>query len=230
MYFTSSHLQSQKGFTIMELIVGMTIFAISMTGILALLSTTIQNATYSRQEIIASNLLREQVELVKNIRNSNIRSFLPFDTVKNNQTITPGTYFVQNDFTSTGVKLNQNNLGWSDGIITEMPVSLSWVTLTTSNSGTLFHEAQLYFDDQWRYTHIHTSTGTEYASYMIIKPLEFQNGTNVLKVQKDNPNSTPSVPMPKINQWYILDARVIVKWNGEYYREYDLESVITDWK
>ncbi len=95
----------------MELIVGMTIFAISMTGILALLSTTIQNATYSRQEIIASNLLREQVELVKNIRNSNIRSFLPFDTVKNNQTITPGTYFVQNDFTSTGVKLNQNNLG-----------------------------------------------------------------------------------------------------------------------
>lgn len=85
----------------MELIVGMTIFSISMTGILALLSTTIQNATYSRQEIIASNLLREQLELVKNTRNSNIRNFIPFDTLDNSKTITGGTYIVENNFENT---------------------------------------------------------------------------------------------------------------------------------
>lgn len=65
---------------------------------------------------------------------------------------------------------------------------------------------------------------------MIVKPLGFQNGPNFLPVQKDDPNSTPSVPLPKINQGYILDARVIVKGNGEFYRTYDLESIITDWK
>lgn len=71
---------SRSGFTLIELIVGMTIFSIGMTAILALLSTTIDTATVSRQEIIVSNLLREQVELIKNVRNSNVRNFVPWDS------------------------------------------------------------------------------------------------------------------------------------------------------
>ena len=61
--------------------IGMLIFSIGLTGILALLHSTIQNSWSSRHEIQASNILREQVELVKNIRNSNVRSFLPFDRI-----------------------------------------------------------------------------------------------------------------------------------------------------
>ena len=38
----------------MELIVGMTIFAIGLTGILALLGNTITNSSYSRHEIVVA--------------------------------------------------------------------------------------------------------------------------------------------------------------------------------
>ena len=72
---------SRSGFTLIELIVGMTIFSVGMTAILALLSSTIDTSIVSRQEIIASNILREQIELIKNIRNSNVRSFVEWDIV-----------------------------------------------------------------------------------------------------------------------------------------------------
>jgi prepilin-type N-terminal cleavage/methylation domain-containing protein len=75
-----SPLSSKSGFTLVELIVGMTIFSVGMTAILALLHSTIDTSIASRQEIIASNLLREQIELIKNVRNSNVRSFVPWDT------------------------------------------------------------------------------------------------------------------------------------------------------
>ena len=72
-------LNRTSGFTLIEIIVGMMIFSIGMTGILALLHSTINNSLYSRHEIIVANLLREEIELVKNMRNSNVREFLPFD-------------------------------------------------------------------------------------------------------------------------------------------------------
>lgn len=66
----------------------MAIFGIGMTGILALLHTTIENSLYSRHEIVASDILREQIELVKNARNSNVRNFVPFDRLKNGESLT----------------------------------------------------------------------------------------------------------------------------------------------
>jgi prepilin-type N-terminal cleavage/methylation domain-containing protein len=75
-------LRNTSGFTLIELIVGMLIFSIGMTAILALLQSTINNSLYSRHEVVASNLLREQVELVKNVRNTNVRNFVPFDSAK----------------------------------------------------------------------------------------------------------------------------------------------------
>ena len=81
---------SRRGFTLIELIIGMAIFAIGMTGILALLYGTIENSFVSRHEIVASNLLREEIELVKNIRNTNVRSYVDWD--KNRVDTTPSSF------------------------------------------------------------------------------------------------------------------------------------------
>lgn len=69
---------NNRGFTLAELIVGMTIFAVGMTAILAMLQSAINNSLIAKNEIIAANILREQIELVKNTRNTNIRSFAPW--------------------------------------------------------------------------------------------------------------------------------------------------------
>lgn len=83
-------LRNNSGFTLVELLIGMTIFAIGMTGIYALLSSTMNHASYSRHEIVVANILREELELAKNTRDTNIRNFLPWDRIRldNNTTTT----------------------------------------------------------------------------------------------------------------------------------------------
>ena len=113
-----------SGFTLIELIVGMLIFSIGMTAILALLHSTIDNALYSRHEIIVANLLREEIELVKNIRNSNVRNVVPFDSIKligsPLTTLASGSYIIENNYSHTGYDLDPAN-----GSIENMPIILS---------------------------------------------------------------------------------------------------------
>lgn len=45
---------STSGFTLVELIIGMTIFSIGLTGVYALLQTTMSTVRYSRDEIVVS--------------------------------------------------------------------------------------------------------------------------------------------------------------------------------
>ncbi len=70
-----------SGFTLIELLVGMTVFAIGLTGVYALLQTTMSNVSYSRNEIVVSGLLREQIDLVMNMRDTNQRNYIPWDSV-----------------------------------------------------------------------------------------------------------------------------------------------------
>ncbi len=212
----SSFISNRKWFTLIELIVGMAIFSIGMTAILALLYSTIDNSLYSRHEIVAADILREQVELVKNIRNSNVRNFVPFDRVRLewavSSSFSSGTFIIENDFTSSKVTYDQN------GGITSSPVYMKDISaIFPTDIEARFNSAKLYLDSQGRFTHINTGTGTLYASYINIRPLEFENAWTITEIKKDGKN-----------QWYILDAHVIV--NSRGYREYDLKTIITDWK
>lgn len=219
MSFQISH--SRSWFTLVELIVGMTIFAIGLTGIYALFASTIGNATYSRHEIIVANLLREQMELIKNIRDTNVRNFLPWDTVFTEWTTSSrfnsGIYIVENDFSNPKIGID------SSGSITTSPVYLKDITAQFSadfSDANHFNQSALFLDNQERYSHTVSWSGTPYASYMIITPIQFiDRAGTVVKIENW------SSPKP---QWYTIDARVIVNSRG-IYREYDAKTMITDW-
>jgi prepilin-type N-terminal cleavage/methylation domain-containing protein len=85
-----SYHPTTRGFTLIEVIVGMTVFSIGLTAIFALLSTTMTSASYARHETVVAGLLREQMELVKNIRDTNLKNYIAWDTV-----------FVENNATSS---------------------------------------------------------------------------------------------------------------------------------
>lgn len=213
-------LHSRKGFTLVELLVGMTIFSVSMTAILALLHSTIDSAIQSRQEIVASNLLREQVELIKNVRNSNVRNYVSWDTIRTEWVasgfMTGGVYIVENDFSITDTLYDSSN-----GNLDFSPVYIKDITLWFPPANDLagrFNKTLLKLDDQNRYNHL-TGTGTSYASYLYLSPLVINNGGTLIE---------PKTILGK-NQGFIIDARVIVK-SRFGYREYDLKTVITDWK
>lgn len=83
----------------------MTIFAVAMTGILALLHSTISNSLISRHEIVAANLAREQVELIKNIRNTNVRNYTDWDRARidddGNAFLTGGVFIIENSYSNS---------------------------------------------------------------------------------------------------------------------------------
>ncbi len=61
----------QKWFTIVEVMVGILIFAFWLVGAYVLVQTALKVSLYSKQDIIATNLIREQLELIKNVRDTN---------------------------------------------------------------------------------------------------------------------------------------------------------------
>lgn len=197
----------------------MTIFAVAMTGILALLHSTISSSLVSRHEIIAANLAREQIELIRNARNTNIRNYTDWDRLRigddGSGFLTGWVFLIENDYTSSGTIYST-----SDGNITNSPIKISSLSFFPGDTlETKFNTSQLYLDSLGRYTHSDTGSGTLYASYMIVSPLKFEaSGTTI--EPKDGASGR--------NQWYIIDARVIVKSRG--YTEYDMKTIITDWK
>jgi prepilin-type N-terminal cleavage/methylation domain-containing protein len=206
---------STSGFTLIELIIGMTIFSIGLTGIYALLQTTISTVRYSRDEIIVSGLLREQIDLVMNMRDTNLRNYIPWDSVHveppGTQTLfASGIYMIENDFTTPTIVIDSTN-----GHINKSPIKLTKVDSFPTTDEAKWQKTQIHMDDKWRYIHSETiGTPTQYGSYIIITPL-IVDGAEVKKDWK--------------NQWWIIDARVLIKLNGSI-REYDTKSMITDWQ
>ncbi len=220
---------STSGFTLIELIVGMTIFSIGLAGIYALLQTTMSNVRYSQDEIIVSGLLREQIDLVNNIRDTNLRNYITWDSVlvstpsggSDSTIFTGATYTIENDFTATGITFDTLT---NNGTIARTPIRLTKIDTSTvfGTDSDKWKQTQLIFDEKWRYTHTGSSmswTGTQFASYIIISPLGYTGSAGVFTdIKKNNKN-----------QGWIIDARVLVRYNGGY-RQYDAKSMITDWQ
>lgn len=94
--------QSTQGFSIIELLIGMFIFAIGLMAIYGLLVSSLRLNDLSKDSIIATNLAREALEIVRHTRDSNYEHMylwnkLPGESVDN--TFKTGTYYtVENNW------------------------------------------------------------------------------------------------------------------------------------
>lgn len=218
---------SRSGFTLIELLVGMTIFSIAITSIFLLLESTMKSVRISRNEVIVSNLLREQLELVRNVRDANLAKGAAWNVARIDDgaetNFSSGTFLIENDFGANVTKFGNDSTGSFS--ILESPVKIKKANFSSDEIETKFQESQLCFDDYKRYIRCdsdahRTQSGTTFASYTNIFPMYFGSGatgTTTIADENDNP------------QGFILDARVIVR-DGNMYREYDAKTAITDWQ
>lgn len=204
------NINNKKAFSIIEILIGIFIFTLWMSWVYAIISSTIRVNDLNENYIIASNLAREQLELVRNIRDSNYAILKPFNLKNPNWTsfwVTDkfefwSKYKIENDYSNTSVfpiKVDKIINFW------EWKNELNWKMLSY----------KLCLDDKNRYTYdCLTSWNTKTDFYKYI-----------------------SIDKVKYNSWWldqVIDNSFLVKskviWYKKWYHEFEVKTIITDWK
>ena len=107
---------NKKAFSIIEILVWMFIFSLWILSVYALIMSSMNLNEYNKNYIIASNLAREQLELMRNIRDSNyvkiqrynqINPSIPYDSINQPDLFVIGnTYTIENDYSSTNFPIS----------------------------------------------------------------------------------------------------------------------------
>ena len=102
---------NKKAFSIIEILVWMFIFSLWILSVYALIMSSMNLNEYNKNYIIASNLAREQLELMRNIRDSNyvkiqrynqINPWVTYDPTDPPDTFIMGSsYLIENNYSSS---------------------------------------------------------------------------------------------------------------------------------
>lgn len=202
--------KNNKAFSIIEVLIGILIFSLWMSWIYAIISSTLRINDFNENYIIASNLAREQLELVRNIRDSNYTVLKPYNLKNPNWTSFLDTdkfeywkkYKIENDYSNTSL----------------FPIKVSnivdfWEWKSEINGK--MQDFKLCLDDQNRYTYNCTTVWnkkTDFFKYISIEKVQYSSWW-ILET---------------IDNSFLLKSKVI--WNKRWYHEFEVKSIITDWK
>lgn len=200
---------SKFWFTIVELMVGILIFTIWWLSAYLLVYSSLNSSRHSKNEIIAVNLARESIELIRNNRDNNWLQVLSWDKLDNagdaGNYLTWWYYIVDNDFSNTNsqikiIKLSSSFIEDNKYIINPKNIQV---------------KTQLCIDSLNRFSHNcgDWNKETKFYSYIRVEKLK-----------------------TKTNKWTIIDVdnayKIIAnvvnseKWFSNYY----ISTIITDWK
>ncbi|USN58121.1 MAG: hypothetical protein H6767_07450 [Candidatus Peribacteria bacterium] len=94
-----------SGFSIIEILVGIFVFSLGITAIYSIILSSLNLNTYNKNFIVASNLAREQLELARNIRDSNYRTIHKYNQINPKLSYTntdnffePGNYYTLENY------------------------------------------------------------------------------------------------------------------------------------
>lgn len=198
-----------SGFSIIEVMIGIFVFSLWLVAIFALLSSSLNVNELNKNSIIAGQLAREQIELVRNIRDTNYKKLKLWnqhkpddvltiaDKTDGNKVFLPDTYyFIENDY-----------------ITGEISIDRIWTSILEgpSNLATMKTEFWLCFDTEKRYVKCNAinTTDTRFFKYLKVEQA---------KDELDN----------DIENAYILTSKII--WYKRGYHEFEIKTIITDWR
>lgn len=193
--------------------VGIIIFTLGFLGAYLLIQSASNASLRSRDEIIGANIMREQIELLKNMRDTNWIQFRKWDSIElakpsmeSDTTLRSGNFY----------SIASNYTG-GKSIHIEKIVLPSLSTQDMTKEFQKDHSAiRLCTDSLGRYVHdcTGTNTKTSYASFFKVEPLMT---TNTL-------TNTPIT----VDRAYKITVFFVSFSTG--YRITNMSTIITDWK
>lgn len=191
-------------FSMIEVLVGIFIFSLWLTAIYILLLSTLKFNDYSKNSIIASNLAREWIEMVKNIRDGNYNTLykwnkLPWNDVS--KVFSTGSYYtIENDYST-----------WAS-----FPISMEKINDFWEGKNELKGKMESYklcLDSKQRYTHTcYLNTPTYFYRYITFEDVVYKDWGVINTIEN------------------ALKLKSKVIWYSNGYHEIELNSIITDWQ
>ncbi len=197
---------TSAAFSIIEVLIGIFVFSLGLVSIYALLSSSLQVNEYNKNAIIASNLAREQLELYKNIRDTNYKKLKvwnqinPTENYDASRLFEIGKYYtLENNFSPASVfSISVNEIisfwEWKDELNNKM------------------QNYRLCINDENIYTYDCTTEGnreTPFYRYLFIQQAK-DAWWNTL-------------------EWaYHITSKVI--WYKRGYHDFDIKTIVTDWR
>lgn len=162
---------NKKWFTIVELLLGIIIFTIWLLSAYLLVYAAINTSDRSRNEITASNIAREKLELIRNFRDTNWVQYMNWNSMdivwRPWELLTPWYYTIENIIPDSGFSISINKLS----------SSFSEDNSYLINPTVVGDKTRLCIESNWRYTYNcnNFTQSTRFYSYLKIEELKTQD-------------------------------------------------------
>ena len=192
-----------KAFSIIEVMIWIILFTMWIISVYAVIVSTLKMNDYNKNYVIATWLAREQIELIRNIRDSNYKKIQIYNQINpatdnHSNLFETGTYYkVENNFSDTAdfpIKVEKINVFW------EWVDELNW----KMNDYKLNYSWWIYSYYSWEPTHFY--------KYIKVDDITYSSWWTTYVIDK----------------WFKVTSKVI--WYDRWYHEYEVKSLFTDFK
>lgn len=198
--------KNKIAFSIIEILVWIFIFSLWLISVYAIIVSTLRMNDYNSNYIIATNLAKEQIELVRNIRDSNYKILKPFD-LKDPE----WNSFTQEDkFQDEHYYKIENNFWENDFSISLDDISIWFEEWKENINWDSMQWYRLCIDSQNNYTYNCSwdNEETEFYRFFYIDKVENINWV--------------------IENSFKITSKVI--WYKRWYHEFEIDTILADWK
>jgi len=191
-------------FSIIEVLVGIFIFSLGLVSIFLLLTSSLNVNELNKNKIIASNLSREQIELFRNIRDTNYATLHGWDQINPEWTV--GTTFE----TWKYYTLENTFSGWFSISVEEI---VDFEQGISELEGKM-QDYRLYITPEGLYTYDASSsnTPTHFYRFLELSPVQYNN------------EWTPQ----EVTNAHKVSSKVI--WYKRWYHEMQIDTIVADWR
>ena len=186
-------------FSIIEVMIAIFIFAMTMASIFMVINSTLSTNNLNKNQIIASNLAREQIEIIRNLRDNNYATFHKWNYIPNSsndysKVLDYDKYYkVENDL--------------SDPIYTFKIKEISSFAEWKNELKWKMQNYRLYLDSDNNYTYNSSWTWTIFYRYLHTEKLKDENWNIIPEAMK-------------------ITSKVI--WYSKWYHQFEIKTILAD--